>query len=73
MVVTITLESDAVSMDPYLELRSPTMRLLAEDDDSAGNLNARISRVTLPDDGIYTIVVRTFAGSGGGEYTLTLR
>ncbi|NWF65700.1 MAG: pre-peptidase C-terminal domain-containing protein [Chloroflexi bacterium] len=72
-VVTITLESDAIAMDPYLELRGPTQRLIAEDDDSAGGLNALIDRVTLPEDGVYTIVVRTSAGIGGGKYTLTLR
>jgi hypothetical protein len=71
--VTITLESDDLSMDPYLELRSADGDLLAEDDDSAGSLNARIEDFELPEDGEYQIVVRTAGGFGGGEYTLTLR
>jgi|GEM_PF-7006863 hypothetical protein len=71
--VTIELESDDVSMDPYLELRTADGDLLTEDDDSGGNLNARIEDFELPEDGAYQIVVRTYAGVGGGSYTLTLR
>lgn len=71
--VTIELDSDDLTMDPYVELRSPDGDLLAEDDDSGGGLNARIDDFDLPEDGEYQIVVRTSLGAGGGEYTLTLR
>ncbi len=71
--VTIELRSDDLTMDPYLELRSPDGALLAEDDDSGGNLNAQIENFELPQNGEYQIVVRTLAGFGGGDYILTLR
>ncbi len=71
--VTIELVSDQLTFDPYLELRSADGDVLAEDDDSAGGLNALIEDFELPEDGEYRIVVRTFARAGGGEYTLTLR
>lgn len=71
--VTIRMEADDATLDPYLELRDADGDLLAEDDDSGGDLDAEIDDFELPEDGVYTIVVRTFAGEGGGDYTLSLR
>lgn len=74
-VVTITLESP--DFDPYLLLLNEDGDEIASDDDGAGDLNSRIAAFELPEDGTYTIVVRSYENQFGGnpitgEYTLTL-
>ncbi len=67
---TIDLASD--DFDSYLLLVDRNGRVLAEDDDSGGGLDARIvwrPRVT----GTYTIIVTTFNPGERGEYSLTVR
>ncbi len=68
--VTITAESN--DFDTYIYLRDEVGFNLATDDDSAGNLNARIENFALPEDGTYTIVVSSFALIADGRFTLTL-
>ncbi len=68
--VTITLESTA--FDAFLILHDPSGTELIGDDDSAGNLNARISDFALPGDGLYTVLVTSFGGTALGDFTLTL-
>ncbi len=68
-VVDITLTSEA--FDAYLSLIGPDGRELIIDDDSAGNLNARISLFELPANGTYTISVESYDGATG-DYVLTL-
>lgn len=69
-VVTITVESD--DFDVYVRLLDDSGRELISDDDSAGNLNARISEFTLPADGTYAILVSGFEDAASGDYTVTL-
>ncbi len=69
-VVTIDLLSP--DFDAYLVLQGPDGAELAADDDSAGNLNARIDAFPLPSDGIYTLVASSYGGSAQGAFTLTL-
>jgi hypothetical protein len=69
-MVTITLESNV--FDAYVQLLDADGQVVAEDDDSAGNLNARISDALLTEDGRYTINVSSFSGSASGDFTLTL-
>lgn len=57
--------------DTYLELHGPDGVVVAQDDDSAGNLDSLIN-TTLPTSGDYTIVARAFSESDAGSYTLTL-
>jgi hypothetical protein len=57
-------------LDPYLELRDPTGRTIAEDDDSGGELNSLI-QITLPATGEYTIVAHGL-GDTAGPYVLTV-
>ena len=57
--------------DAYLRLEDSSFKQLAHDDDSGGNLNARII-FQAPKDDTYRIIVTTFTG-GIGSYTLTLR
>ena len=66
--ITIDLTSDA--FDAYLQLLDGSNTRLAEDDDSGGNLNARIS-FTIPSTGQYQIVVNNYGSSRrAGLYTL---
>lgn len=67
--VHITLDSG--EFDPYLELFGPGGALLVSDDDSGYDLNAMLD-TTLPANGDYMIVVRSYRGNGVGNYTLAL-
>ncbi|MBC6955200.1 MAG: PPC domain-containing protein [Chloroflexi bacterium] len=58
--VTIDLRSDEI--DPLVRLIGPDGTVVAEDDDSGGGVQARISEFTLPADGTYTIEVDAFRG-----------
>jgi hypothetical protein len=75
-VVTITLRSD--TFDTYLLLYDAFGMELIRDDDSAGDLDSRISAYTIPTGGTYTIVVDSFGHATGdeipamGDYALTL-
>lgn len=72
--VSITLISD--DFDTYLVLQDADGNEVASDDDSAGNLDSRISAFTLPDSGEITVVVMSYAfrnnsGVSTGAYTLS--
>jgi hypothetical protein len=49
----------------------PAGKKLAEDDDGAGDLNARLV-FRAPENGVYQIVARSF-NQGIGDYTLMIR
>lgn len=57
-------------LDPYLILRDPADKTVAEDDDSAGDLNARIT-YTPTQDGEFRLIATSYAGFG--NYTLIVR
>lgn len=61
------VEMRADEFDAYLELRGPN-GYYREDDDSAGNLNARIADFLEPGD--YTVTARSAFGDGSGLFTL---
>jgi tetratricopeptide (TPR) repeat protein len=61
---------DPKTLDPYLVLQDSERRTLAADDDSGGNLNARIV-FRAPTDGVYRIRATSFNG-GRGPFTLTV-
>jgi len=58
--------------DAYLKLYDPDGRILAEDDDGGGDLNARLV-FTLPRDGVYRALATSYQRQGIGAYTLMLR
>ncbi|MBN2389858.1 MAG: WD40 repeat domain-containing protein [Anaerolineae bacterium] len=58
--------------DPYLRLSDSSGNVIAEDDDSGGNYNARIAGFILPHDGTYSIETRDYHGRRSGSYTLSL-
>ena len=69
---TIDLISTNV-FDNFLRLENDEGGQLAADDDSGGNLNARITNFQPPRDGWYRIIVTTFAPNTAGAYTLKVR
>lgn len=73
--VTIDLRSD--ELDPLVRLVGPDGQIVAEDDDSGGGVQARITEFSLPADGTYTIEVDAFRGIDStrvvlGAFELTL-
>ncbi|MBN1965527.1 MAG: PPC domain-containing protein, partial [Anaerolineae bacterium] len=72
-VVSIALNhTDTSSLDPLVELQGPDGDILTYSDDDGGNLNSLINAFTLPVDGTYTIIARSWSNTTTGEYTLTL-
>ena len=67
---TIHLESD--EFDAFVALVDSSGNTIEENDDiSQDNSNSRIE-VTLPEDGIYNVIVNTYDEEGTGEYVLTV-
>ena len=59
-------------MDPYLYLKDDTGAVVTQDDDSGGDLNARIIfRPTR--SGVYRIYATSFRATDTGAYTLSVR
>ncbi|MBL8216283.1 MAG: pre-peptidase C-terminal domain-containing protein [Bryobacterales bacterium] len=69
----VTMQS--ASLDTYLTLIGPDGSVVAEDDDSAGNLNSRIPAsgfLTVTQSGTYTIEASTYNELAVGAFTLLL-
>src|SRR5438046_2856064 len=64
----INLKSN--DFDAYLRLEDSSGKQLAEDDDSGGNLDAKIV-FKAPKDDTYQIIVTTYDANTTGKYTLT--
>jgi RNA polymerase sigma factor (sigma-70 family) len=59
------------TLDPFLILKDPSGKEVAKDDDSGGNLNARI--IYMAKTGGNYQVIATWINNGVGDYTLTVR
>lgn len=68
---TITITLDSTDFDPVLTLLDPSETEIAFNDDFGGSLNSKII-ITLPEDGTYTVVARSFSDEGG-DYDLVVR
>ena len=68
--VNITLESD--DFDAYLYLLGPGITSPMSDDDSGGELNARLT-VTFPETGTYVVVVSSADAGATGAFRLSVR
>jgi len=69
---TYTIDLESQSMDSYLYLFDGKSKLLAQDDDSGGDLHSRITyRAT--QDGVFHIIATTLDGDETGEFTLKVR
>jgi hypothetical protein len=67
-ILTISMNSDII--DTYVELYSSTEGLLAFNDDSGGTWDSEIANEQVPEDGVYFIIARSYAGGSSGAYTL---
>ncbi|MDA0268163.1 MAG: pre-peptidase C-terminal domain-containing protein, partial [Cyanobacteria bacterium] len=68
----VVIEMSSADFDTYLLLLGPDGSLIAENDDiSSGNLNSQIV-VTLPTNGVYTIVTNGYDSASLGRYDLTV-
>ena len=69
----VVIELRSEEFDTYVQLLDAQGNRLAEDDDSLGNLDARVE-FTLASGGMFQIVVNNFSDERrAGIYTLTLR
>jgi hypothetical protein len=68
---TVQIDLVSTEFDAYLRLEDSAGKQLAQDDDSGGNLNARI-KFAVPKDDTYKIIATTFGG-GSGNYTLSVK
>ena len=67
---TINLESD--DFDAFVALVDSNGKTIGENDDiSQEDSNSQIE-VTLPEDGVYNVIVNTYDEDGTGKYTLTV-
>ncbi len=69
--ITITMRGEG-ELDAYLGLIDPGDEVIAEDDDSAGGMDAQIT-ISLPESGVYLIIASRNgldAGTTTGGYTL---
>jgi hypothetical protein len=75
--LTLTGRDASGTLDPRLALLAPSGDLLAENDDHASAdltlnvLDARISAVTIPENGTYTVMLLDFLGRPG-DFALTI-
>ncbi|NJO41469.1 MAG: trypsin-like serine protease [Cyanobacteria bacterium CRU_2_1] len=67
----VVIQMSSSEFNPYLILLSPGGDNLAQDDDSAGGTSSRIE-ITLPMDGIYTVLANTLSSGETGNYNLEL-
>jgi hypothetical protein len=69
---TYTIDLNSATMDSYLYLFDSKTALLAQDDDSGGDLHSRIT-FRAEADGVYHIVATTLGGEDTGDFTLKVR
>jgi serine protease Do len=69
---TYTLDLMSEDFDAFLRIEDESKFKLAEDNDSAGYLNARVV-FTPKDDATYRLAVTSFEGGQTGAYRLTIR
>jgi hypothetical protein len=68
---TVHINLSSPDFDPYVFLVDADGDVVAEDDNSGGNFNARIE-TELPNDGTYYVIVNSRNATGRGRYRLTI-
>ncbi len=74
-IISVSQARASGDLDSYVKLSDSDFNLLVEDDDSAGNQDARIADFRIPATGAYHIIATRFEGEAGktlGEYQLRL-
>ena len=69
---TYTIDLSSGTMDSYLYVFDAKTQLLAQDDDSGGDLHSRVT-LRAERDGVYHIIATSLGGDETGEYTLQVR
>jgi len=69
---TYQIDHKSRAFDAYLYLEGPEGEVLARDDDSGGNLDARIVHRAAT-TGIYRVIATSINGNGTGPFALTVR
>lgn len=69
---TYTIDLSSQDIDCYLYLFNANSKLLAQDDDSGGDLNSRIV-IRATQDGVYHIIATSLGGDETGEFNLRVR
>jgi serine/threonine protein kinase/Flp pilus assembly protein TadD len=69
---TYIFDLQSKQFDAFLRLENDRGMMLAEDDDGAGEQNARLV-FTPPQDGNYCLILTSFRQLGTGDYTLIIR
>jgi uncharacterized protein YkwD len=67
----ITLESD--EFDTFLAIMDAKGTIIEQNDDIDDKNSNSLVRVTLPDDGVYSLIVNAYNEGGKGKYVLTVR
>jgi len=62
------IKAEDAKMDPYLFLEDAKKKILAEDDDSGGDLDSQIE-FKAAETGVYRIICTTYGPVGSGEFT----
>lgn len=70
-VISIQLNKTSGALDPYLELWSPSGVKLKVNDDGGGSTNSLLVH-TLPSNGTYRIIARSWNTSSSGTYSIKL-
>lgn len=68
----VDLRAGSGDFDPVLSLYAPEGTLIATDDDSGGQLSALIREQTLPDSGLYRMVVHSYRPGGAGHLSVSV-
>lgn len=71
-VITITMNKQSNSLDPYLRLKNPAGQWVKSDDDSGGSHNALIKSFQLKKAGTWTVAAGSYNGASSGPFTLSL-
>ena len=67
----VTISLDSSDFDTYMVLVDPSGKEVASNDDYARTMNSTIV-ITLPQDGEYQVLARSFSGAGG-QYNVNVR
>jgi uncharacterized protein YkwD len=67
----ITLESD--EFDTFLAIMDAEGTIIEQNDDIDDKNSNSLLKVTLPDDGVYSLIVNAYNEGGKGKYVLTVR
>ncbi len=69
--VTVEMRKFDGQLDPFLVVKDPKLIQIADDDDSGGDLNSRLT-FRAEEDGTYLVETRPLGDNGFGDYEVTI-